>query len=238
MDYVSYSKNAFLNLKEEYKEQGFALYQPKDDENIVMYVTRSGLVHIWRNNAETAVVSITCITMKSPSLLTEETFDELIKIAAKRKHWRGGIHKLRHYLRHIGEVLLDEEGIDPYFYAWMVQYNVGCTQVSDCDYFLCFNDILDENRFRGISILADTIGDKVENLAKEYVVKHGNDADYDYNRFVSDVLKRNTLYQKVRELVDAELPKNAPEKTREGLALNICTMIKSTESAVKREDSK
>lgn len=232
MDYVSYSKNAFLKLKDIYKEQGFALYQPKDDENIVMYATREGLVHVWQNNE--GFVSINCITLFEPSAIVRGIFEELEKIA-KRKHWRDGVHKLHHYLRHIGEEQLDQEGLDPYFYAWMVHYDVQLNtlipRVSESNYFDHFDDILRLSEFHGIVAVADTIGANAEQLAYEYTEKRENDG-VDYDTFVDSKIKGSRRYQRARDLVDKELPHNASEETRDNLALNICQLISNTEDAV------
>lgn len=235
MDYVTYSKNAFLGLKDEYKESLFALYQPKDNENLIIYANRRGLAHVWRYDPETGVVTITCHTIKDPSKISANTFNELMKIA-KRKHWHGGVQKLRHYLRHVGEPQLDTEGLDPFFYAWVIQYDIAYDEMylSSSDYFNCFDDILREGAFIAINGFAMTIGDKPENLVKEFVVKCKN-GGISYDEFVDSVLKRNTRYIKVYNLLDEELPMAAGKETRQKLALDICQLISKTEDALTAE---
>ena len=230
MDYVSYSKKAFLDLKETYKEQGFALYQPKDDENIVMYATRDGVVHVWRNDVVNQVVTISCVTLLNPADICCGIFEELEKIA-KRKHWRGGVHKLHHYLRHIGEEQLDQEGIDPFFYAWMVQYDVQLNafnpQLSERDYFDCFDDILDEQGYFEIAKLANTIGKDEYELASEYV-ENGALHYQGIEDFVNVKKAQTTRYQKVRALVNEELP-NATDEVRETVTKGILEIFESGE---------
>lgn len=236
IDYATYSKNAFLDLKDEYKKEYFALYQPKDDENLVIYANRRGLVHVWKKDVETGDVSITCHTISTPSELTEEVFNEL-KTIAKRKHWRGGVHKLRHYLRHVGEHQLNDEGLDPFFYAWIVQYNVAYddnkTWIYNCDYFDCFNDILCPKDFAEVNLLAEIVGGDAEEIAKKYASAKGDIVAY--TEFANNILQRNTRYNKVYHLLDEELPMCATQELRQKLALEICELIGNAEESITTE---
>ena len=233
-NYKDYTKNAFLAMRETYAEQGFALYQPKNNENFIAYATRYGLVHVWQFDEETQAVTITCVTLPDPSALHVEVFDKLIVICAHQKHWRGGIHKLRHYLRHIGEELLDQEGIDPFFYAWMVEYGVDTTNRYESDYFDCFNDILRQSEYTSVVGLASIISEDPVELAKDFVTKREG-LLISFEDYANKVLSVNKRVQRVRELVDAELPIGATEELRANLTYDILRLIDNAVEQVTAE---
>ena len=226
VNYKDYSKDAFLATKEIYARHGFALYQPKTNENFIAYATRTGLIHVWQFNEETQAVTMRCVSLPDPSKLIAEVFDKLIVICAHQKHWRGGIHKLRHYLRHIGEELLDQEGIDPFFYAWIVEYGIKVESAyyAENNYFDCFNDILRESEYTSVVGLASIISEDPVELAKDFITKREG-LLISFEDYANKVLSVNKRVQRVRELVDAELPIGATEEQRVNLTYDILRLI-------------
>lgn len=192
MNYKEYSYNAFLALKDAKKVGGFSLYNP--NENIAIYADRLGVTLVWRFNVETQTITIREMVFAQPTLLTEEDYLWLRNIA-KSKHWRGGVKKIDHYRRHIGEVFLNADGIDPYFYAWMAEREYTC--IHNENYVDCYTDILSEKEF--VEVCKVAIDD--EDLHSKVLIAVCNKKNY-LPFDISLTPTKKTLSDRINEFLD------------------------------------
>ena len=214
MNYKEYSYNAFLALKDEKKVDGFSLYNP--NENIAIYADRLGVTLVWRFNVETQTITIRQMEFARPTLLTEEDYLWLRNIA-KSKHWRGGVKKIDHYRRHIGEEFLDADGIDPYFYAWMAEREYAFMR-NEKNYVDYYTDILSENEFAEVCKVA--IDD--EDLHSKILIAVCNKENY-LPFDISLTPTKRTLSDRINEFLDGL---NVDTRVRKETANKIFELLK------------
>ncbi|MBQ2176722.1 MAG: hypothetical protein II453_17320 [Alphaproteobacteria bacterium] len=218
-DYKTYSRDAFIALRDKFKADGFAFYNP--NENLVIYANRLGITYVWRNDAEKNVITIREVRFTIPSALTCEDFDWLKKIA-KKKHWRGGVEKLHYYKHHVVGDVLDEQGIDPYFYAWMAEHDYAPEQEKGY-----YNGILTPTQYDGVCEYARLNCKDVEQLIQSCATAIQNGVTF--NGWLEDRYKYQditTLRAKVSTFVNEILPSNFDALARQDTIDQVFVVMK------------
>jgi len=195
-NYKEYSYNAFVALKEQQKENGFAFYQPH--ENAAFYANRYGQVLTWRCSKSGNTITIKSVKYPMPSELSADDYKWLRRIA-KHKHWRGGVQKIDYYLTLTPDEI-DARGIDPYFYAWLAQYHYS--KKSEVDYTETHQTILSQKEYDEVVDLSKTLNGEFDDLLESRLLAKENGVTSD--EFILTCIKiSQTMREEEPNLVKA-----------------------------------